>query len=285
MVTMNRLDNERRSQVIKCLVEGNSIRATVQMTEVAKNTIVKLLSRMGQKCAEYQDKVFHDLPCKRIHCDEIWSFCFAKGKSLPNQLSGEFGYGDVWTWTAICADTKLVPSWMVGGRSATYANRFISDLVSRLANRVQLTTDGRRVYLEAVERGLRSAVDYTMLVKLYKNYYTKEAHYSPAECIGAIATPITGNPDSRAIRTSVVERQSLTTRMQTRRFTRLTNGFSKKLENHQHMLALYFMYYNFVRIHQTLRVTPAMESGLVNHVWTLHELVSMLDSTLSVKAA
>jgi len=279
MVIMNRLDNERRSQVIRCLVEGNSIRATVRMTGVAKNTIVKLLAQVGQPCLEYQDKALRNLPCKRIQCDEIWSFCYAKDKNVPENLRGKFGYSDVWTWTALCADTKLVPCWLVGGRSAGYANRFIDDLASRLANRVQLTTDGHRVYLDAVERAFGSDVDYAMLVKLYGNDSEKEVRYSPAECIGALANTITGKPNKKHISTSIVERQNPTMRTQIRRFTRLTNGFSKKVENHQHMLALYFMYYNFVRIHQTLRVTPAMEAGVSTHVWDLLEVVNLLDRT------
>jgi len=261
------------------LVEGNSIRATVRMTGVAKNTIVKLLAQVGQPCLEYQDKALRNLPCKRIQCDEIWSFCYAKDKNVPENLRGKFGYSDVWTWTALCADTKLVPCWLVGGRSAGYANRFIDDLASRLANRVQLTTDGHRVYLDAVERAFGSDVDYAMLVKLYGNDSEKEVRYSPAECIGALANTITGKPNKKHISTSIVERQNPTMRTQIRRFTRLTNGFSKKVENHQHMLALYFMYYNFVRIHQTLRVTPAMEAGVSTHVWDLLEVVNLLDRT------
>lgn len=198
---------------------------------------------------------------------------------MPENLRGKFGYGDVWTWTALCADTKLVPCWLVGGRSAGYANRFIDDLASRLANRVQLTTDGHRVYLDAVERAFGSDVDYAMLVKLYGNDSEKEVRYSPAECIGVLANTRTGKPNKKHISTSFVERQNPTMRTRMRRFTRLTNGFSKKVENHQHMLALYFMYYNFVRIHQTLRVTPAMEAGVSTHVWDLLEVVNLLDQT------
>lgn len=278
MVSMNSLNNERRTQVIKCLVEGNSIRATVRMTGVAKNTVVKLLADVGQACLGYQDKTLRNLPCKRIQCDEIWSFCYAKEKNLPEKLRGKFGYGDVWTWTALCADTKLVPCWLIGRRSARYANHFISDLASRLANRVQLTTAGHCVYLDAVERAFGSEIDYAMLVKLYGNDRTEsEARYSPAECIGAMSTPIVGKPDSRYISTSFAERHNRTMRMQMRRFTRLSNGFSKKLENHQHAVALYFMYYNCCRIHQTLRVTPAMEAGVSDHVWDVAEMVALLD--------
>ncbi len=267
---------ERQTQVISALVEGNSIRATVRMTGVAKDTVLKLLAKVGQACAEYQDKAFRNLTCKRIQCDEIWSFCYAKDKNVPEELRGKFGYGDVWTWTALCAETKLVPCWLVGGRSARYANSFIADLASRLASRVQLTTDGHRVYLDAVERAFGSEIDYAMLVKLYGNDAAPESRYSPAQCIGAVATSIIGRPDKRHISTSYVERQNLTMRMNMRRFTRLTNGFSKKVENHQHALALYFMYYNFCRIHQTLRVTPAMEAKVSDHVWELREIVELI---------
>ncbi len=273
---MNNLPMERQTQVISALVEGNSIRATVRMTGVAKDTVLKLLAKVGQACAEYQDKAFRNLTCKRIQCDEIWSFCYAKDKNVPEELRGKFGYGDVWTWTALCAETKLVPCWLVGGRSARYANSFIADLASRLASRVQLTTDGHRVYLDAVERAFGSEIDYAMLVKLYGNDAAPESRYSPAQCIGAVATSIIGRPDKRHISTSYVERQNLTMRMNMRRFTRLTNGFSKKVENHQHALALYFMYYNFCRIHQTLRVTPAMEAKVSDHVWELREIVELI---------
>jgi IS1 family transposase len=278
MVIMNRLDSKRRSQVVGCLIEGNSIRATVRMTDVAKNTVVKLLADIGQACAGYQDKILRNLPCKRIQCDEIWSFCYAKEKNLPTGLRGEFGYGDVWTWTALCADTKIVPCWMVGGRSAVYANRFISDLAARLAHRVQLTTDGRRVYLDAVERAFGSDVDYAMLARLYGNDSEKEVRYSPAECIGALATPITGNPGKCRISAGFVERQNLTMRMSMGRFTRHTNGFLKKVDNHGHTIALYFAYYNFCRIHQTLRVTPAMAAGVSGHVWDISEIVALMEA-------
>lgn len=273
---MNNLPMERQTQVISALVEGNSIRATVRMTGVAKDTVLKLLANIGRACAEFQDEALRNLPCKRIQCDEIWSFCYAKGNNLPEELRGKFGYGDIWTWTALCADTKIVPCWMVGRRSAHYANQFIADLASRLAKRIQLTTDGHRVYLDAVEQAFGSEVDYAMLVKLYGNDAELETRYSPAQCTGAMATPIIGRPDRRHISTSYVERHNLTMRMSMRRFTRLTNGFSKKIENHQHALALYFMYYNFCRIHQSLRVTPAMAAGVSDHVWELREIVELI---------
>jgi len=271
---MNTLPLERQIAVISALVEGNSIRSTVRMTGVAKNTIVKLLATVGTACAEYQDKTLRNLPCKRIQCDEIWSFCYSKEKNVPQDLRGKFGYGDVWTWTALCADTKLITCWLLGGRSAGYAHAFISNLASRLTERIQLTTDGHRVYVDAVERAFGSEIDYAMLVKMYGND-PRETRYSPAQCIGAMATSIIGNPEYRHISTSYVERQNLSMRMHMRRFTRLTNGFSKKVENHQHALALYFMYYNFCRIHQTLRVTPAMAANVSDHVWDLSEVLAL----------
>lgn len=274
---MNNLPIDRQTAVISALVEGNSIRATVRMTGVAKDTVIKLLAKIGQVCAEYQDKTLRNLPCKRIQCDEIWSFCYAKEKNVPADLRGKFGYGDVWTWTALCADTKIIPCWRVGGRDAWNAQNFMHDLASRLANRVQLTTDGHRAYLTAVEVAFGTQIDYAMLVKLYGNEpQGPETRYSPAQCIGAIATSVIGNPDRKHISTSYVERQNLSMRMHMRRFTRLTNAFSKKRENHEHALALYFMYYNFCRIHQTLRVTPAMEAGVANHVWELREVVELI---------
>jgi IS1 family transposase len=273
---MNTLNIERQPAVIAALVEGNSIRSTVRMTGAAKDTVLKLLARIGQACAEYQDKTLRNLTCKRIQCDEIWQFCYAKDKNVPEDKKGIFGYGDVWTWVAIDADTKLIASFTLGSRGAQTAKRFMDDLASRLANRVQLTTDGHRVYLQAVEDAFGNDIDYAMLVKLYGNSAEPEKRYSPAECIGAIASTVTGNPDARFISTSYVERQNLTMRMSMRRFTRLTNGFSKKVENHQHALALYFMYYNFCRVHQTLRVTPAMEAGISDHVWELSDVANLL---------
>lgn len=273
---MNRLDKKKQAQVIAALVEGNSIRSTVRMTGVAKNTIVKLLADVGKACAEYQDKVFHNLTCKHIQCDEIWSFCYSKEKNVPEDKKGQFGYGDVWTWTAIDADTKLVPSWLVSDRSACAATEFIKDLASRLSDRIQLTTDGHKVYLEAVENAFGADIDYAMLVKMYGSSPEAEKRYSPAKCTGAMKMPVTGNPEDRKISTSYVERQNLTMRMSMRRFTRLTNGFSKKVENHVHALSLYFIYYNFCRIHQTLRVTPAMAAGVTDHVWDIEDILNLL---------
>jgi len=276
---MNNLPIERQIAVLSSLIEGNSIRATVRMTGVAKDTVTKLLAKVGQACADYQNKVMRDLPCKRIQCDEIWSFCYAKDKNVPEEKRGQFGYGDVWTWTAICADSKLIPCWRVGRRNAWDAQNFMYDLASRLANRVQLTTDGHKVYLLAVDLAFGIDIDYAMLVKLYgPDPREKEVRYSPAQCIGALPTIITGRPDRKHISTSYAERQNLSMRMYMRRFTRLTNAFSKKIENHGHALALYFMYYNFCRVHQTLRVTPAMEIGISDHIWGLPDVVGLLGS-------
>jgi IS1 family transposase len=274
---MNKLNNERRAQVVAALVEGNSIRATVRMTGVAKNTIVKLLEDLGTACAEYQDEAFRNLTCKRLQADEIWSFCYAKQKNVSPEHQGVFGYGDVWTWVAIDAETKLVPCWHVGRRDARAAYEFITDLASRLANRVQLTTDGHRPYLEAVEGAFGSEIDYAMLVKIYGKPQ-EEIRYSPAQCLGAQCHVVTGDPDPAHVSTSYVERQNLTMRMSMRRFTRLTNGFSKKVDNHRHALALHYMYYNFARIHKTLRCTPAMAAGVTKRLWEISDIVALLDN-------
>ena len=272
---MNKLNRTRQAQVIAALVEGNSINATVRMTGVAKHTILKLLADLGPACADYQDRTLRNLKCKRIQCDEIWQFCYAKAKNVPAEKRGQFGYGDIWTWVAIDAETKLVPSFMVGNRDAHNASMFIDDLAGRLASRVQLTTDGLRVYLEAVEGAFGCNVDYSMLVKLYASSQ-EETRYSPAECIGCERKRVMGNPDPAHISTSYVERQNLTMRMSMRRFTRLTNGFSKKVENHAYAVAIHYMHYNFCRIHKTLRVTPAMEAGVAEHVWTIEEIIGLL---------
>jgi IS1 family transposase len=273
---MNRLPLERRAQVLSMLAEGNSLRATSRMADVAFNTVVKLLLDVADASAAFQDQTLRGLACKRFQCDEIWSFVYAKQKNVPADKTGTFGYGDVWTWTALCADCKLVPSWLVGKRDAGSAFHIIGDLAGRLANRVQLTSDGNRVYLEAVEAGFGSEIDYAMLVKLYgADPAGDQTRYSPAKCIGAVPQAITGNPDPAHISTSYVERANLTMRMSMRRFTRLTNAFSKKVENHAAAVAFYFMWYNFARIHKTLRVTPAMEAGVSDHVWTAAEIAAL----------
>ncbi len=275
---MNKLNTVKRTQIVAALVEGNSINATVRMTGAAKHTVLKLLADLGRACAAYQDRTLRDLPCKRIQCDEIWSFCYAKEKNVPEEFKGQFGFGDCWTWTALCADTKLVPCWLIGGRSAEYASKFMSDLAGGLANRVQLTTDGHRAYLEAVWNAFGNDIDYAMLEKIYANPPSgAQARYSPGVCCGAKKKKVTGNPERKQVSTSYVERQNLTMRMSMRRFTRLSNGFSKKVENLEHSVALHFMHYNFARIHKTLRVTPAMEAGVAKHVWELEEIVGLLD--------
>jgi len=277
MVIMNKLTTQKRAQILGCLVEGNSIRSTVRITGASKNTIAKLLVDVGRACAEYQDKTLRSLTCKRVQCDEIWSFCYAKEKNVPEDKKGQFGYGDVWTWTAIDADTKLVLSFLVGPRDGEAAEFFMQDVASRLAHRVQLTTDGHRAYLEAVEGAFGADIDYAMLVKIYGLDPEKERRYSPEKCIKAERVPVTGKPDHSKISTSFVERQNLTMRMSMRRFTRLTNAFSKKIENLVHAVAIYFMYYNFGRIHSTLRVTPAMEAGITDHVWSLEEIAGLIE--------
>jgi len=274
---MNKLRIEKRSQIIGMLVEGNSMRAVSRMADCSINTVTKLLADVGQACWEYQDKMLRNLPCKRIQCDEIWSFCYAKEKNVPKDHRGELGYGDVYTWTAMCADTKLVPSFLVGRRDSEYAHLFIKDLESRLKNRVQITTDGHKVYLDAIEAAFGGETDYAMLVKIYESVPTEDQRkYSPVECTGAERKCVSGNPNEMYVSTSFVERQNLTMRMSMRRFTRLTNGFSKKIENLEYAVALHFMYYNFARVHKTLRVTPAMEAGIADHVWTLEEVVKLI---------
>jgi IS1 family transposase len=276
MISMNRLPLERRAQVLEMLAEGNGIRATSRMADVAFNTVVKLLLDVAGACEQYQDRALRWLKSRRIQCDEIWAFVYAKAKNVPEEHAGELGYGDVWTWTAIDADTKLVPSWAVGRRDAFTAHAFMLDLADRLAHRVQLTTDGNRAYLEAVEGAFGSEIDCAMLVKVYgADPAADQTRYSPAKCIGTMSQRITGNPDMAKVSTSYVERANLTMRMSMRRFTRLTNAFSKKLDNHKAAVAFYFMWYNFARIHQTLRVTPAMEAGVADHVWSAEEIARL----------
>ena len=274
---MNRLSNERRAQIIHCLVEGMSVRATCRVTGAEKRTVLRLLEAAGKACADYQDKTLRNLPCKRIQCDEIWSFVGMKEKQARRKARRPANVGDTWTWTAIDADTKLVPCWYIGGRDAGAAYEFMTDLASRLAERVQLTTDGHYAYLNAVASTFGTDIDYAQLVKMYgPDPNEDEKRYSPAVCIGAEAHRVCGFPDKKHISTSYVERQNLTMRMGMRRFTRLTNGFSKKVENHCYQIALHFMWYNFGRVHQTLRCTPAMEAGVADHVWTVEEIVALI---------
>jgi IS1 family transposase len=275
---MNKLSTQRRVAVISALVEGMSIRSVVRMTGVSKNAVTKLLEDVGNACAIYQDKVFRNLTCKRIECDEIWSFVYAKERHLTPELQGVFGYGDVYTWVAIDADTKLVPCWNVGRRDAESGMAFIKDSSERVTNRFQLSTDGYKMYLTAVEEAFGSEIDYAMIVKVYgHSQEDSSTRYSPAECIGCEKEVIAGNPDMNLVSTSYVERQNLTMRMSMRRFTRLTNGFSKKIENHMHAVALHYMHYNFVRIHKSLRCTPAMEAGVTKKLWSIEDIVALLD--------
>ena len=280
---MNKLSREKRSQIIAALVEGNSIRATCRMTDSSKGAVTKLLVELGEACAEYQDKALRNLTCKRIQCDEIWGFVGKKQKQVK-ETDGA-GVGDMWTWVAIDADTKLVPCWLVGKRDAGYAFQFISDLSEKLSNRVQLTTDGHKAYLTAVEDTFGTDVDYAMLVKLYGSAPEGDTRYSPPECVYVRREVIIGSPDVAKISTSYIERQNLTMRMSMRRFTRLTNAFSKKVENLRHSVAIHFMHYNFCRIHKTLRVTPAMEAGVSSHVWSIGEIVDLLEEREVKKAA
>lgn len=275
---MNKLSREDRARVLHLLCEGNSLRAVTRLTGVSKKAVSKLMVDAGQAAAWYQDRVFVGLTCKRIQVDEIWAFVYAKQKNVARAKKAPADAGDVWTWTAIDADTKLIPSWFVGGRDSDAAIIFMDDLASRLANRVQLTSDGHKAYLEAVEGAFGSDVDYAMLVKIYGPSSEGEKRYSPAECIGAVKNRIEGNPDPKYVSTSFAERSNLSVRMHTRRFTRLTNAFSKKVENHAHSVALFAIYYNFVRIHKTLRTTPAMAAGVTKRLWEIGDIVDVLEA-------
>jgi len=278
---VRRLTTDQRTRVVAALVEGNSIRSTVRMTGVSKNAVINLLLDLADGCAEYHDVHVNGLRVRRLQCDEIWQFVGAKARNVnPEQEAA--GWGDVWTWTAIDADTKLCVSYLVGGRSATWAHEFMRDCASRIRSRVQITTDGHKVYLDAVEDAFGANVDYAQLQKIYGATAEHETRYSPATCIATDMKVVSGDPDPKHVSTSYVERQNLSMRMSIRRFTRLTNGFSKKLENHAAAVALWFMYYNFVRVHQTLRVTPAMEAGLSSHVWSIEELCSLLPTKRSI---
>ncbi|MBI1953317.1 MAG: DDE-type integrase/transposase/recombinase [Candidatus Omnitrophica bacterium] len=275
---MNRLPRAKQIQILTTLVEGASLRAASRIADVSINTVTKLLVNVGAVCSEYQDKTFRNLTCKRLQCDEIWSFIYAKDKNVPKKKRGKFSYGDVWTWTALDAESKLIPCWYIGTRGAGAAYHFMKDLAGRLANRVQLTTDGHKAYLEAVEDAFGGEIDYAMLQKIYGTEKPEgEVRYSPAQCMGAKRAFITGKPEYEHVSTSYVERQNLSMRMGMRRFTRLTNGFSKKIQNHAHAIALYFMHYNFVRIHKTLRVTPAMAAGITDRLWGLDDIMGLLD--------
>jgi IS1 family transposase len=275
---MNRLSLEKRAQLVGLLVEGSSIRAASRLSGVAYATVIKFVADIGRACTEYQDKTIRNVTAKRVQADEIWAFCYAKDKNVPDHMKGHKGVGSVWTWVALDADSKLAISWLVGNRDAKAATVFLTDVSERLANRVQLTTDGHRAYLQAVESAFGNAIDYAMIEKIYGPSPDGEKRYSPVECIGCKRYVVVGNPDQEQISTSFVERQNLNMRMSMRRFTRLSNGFSKKVENHAHSVALHFMWYNFGRVHKTLRVTPAMEAGLADRVWSYADVAALTDS-------
>jgi IS1 family transposase len=276
---MNMLSTAERVAVIRCLVDGCSMRATSRITGVARNTIDKLLVELGAACSAFQDSAFRNLTCRRIQVDEIWAFCYAKQKNSKPEHFENGGYaGDVWTWAAIDADTKLIPCWTLGQRDAATAMHFVDDLAGRLASRVQLTSDGLTAYLTAVARAFEGKIDYAMLVKVYTQTSEGQKRYSPAECIACERKAVSGDPDPEHISTSFIERQNLTMRMSMRRFTRLTNGFSKKIENHAAAVSLHFMHYNFSRKHMTLGTTPAMAAGIADHPWSIEEIIALLDS-------
>jgi IS1 family transposase len=274
---MNRLSNEDRGRILHLLCEGMSIRAITRLTGASKNTVAKLLVDAGKACAAYHEANVRNVKASRVQVDEIWSFTYAKQKNVATAKDAPEGAGDTWAWTALDADSKLIVSYLVGGRDAEYAMWFMDDLASRLANRVQLTSDGHKAYLEAVEGAFGCDVDYAQLVKMYGPTITAPGRYSPAECTGAKKIRVEGNPDIAHVSTSYVERQNLTMRMHMRRFTRLTNVFSKKVENHAYAVALHMMYYNFVRIHKTLRVTPAMAAGVTDRLWEISDIARLVE--------
>lgn len=275
---MNRLSIEDRARILGCLVEGNSLRAVTRMVGCSINTVTKFLVDVGTACDIYQNETLRNLTCKRVQIDEIWSFCYSKAKNTSME-DRQAGRGDVWTWVALDADTKLVASWLVGPRNTEHAHVFVNDLASRLANRVQFTSDGYKAYLKAVDHAFGGDIDYGMLIKIYgvADGSQHEKRYSPGICKGTIIGTVSGHPEEKHVSTSFVERQNLTMRMGMRRFTRLSNGFSKKIENHANAVAMHYMYYNLGRIHKTLRVTPAMEAGISDHVWSLEEIAKLAD--------
>jgi len=282
---MNKLASAQRAAILTLLCEGNSLRSVTRITGVSLDTVTKLLIDAGRACQAFHDATVRGVRAKRVQADEIWSFTYAKQKNVETAKAAPEGAGDTWTWTALDADSKLIVSWLVGGRDADYADAFMQDVASRLAGRVQLTTDGHKAYLEAVEGAFGADVDYAQLVKLYgATADSAKGRYSPADCTGIIKTRIEGRPDAKHVSTSYVERQNLTMRMHMRRFTRLTNGFSKKVENHGYAVALHCTFYNFVRIHKTLRVTPAMAAGLTARLWEMKDIVALVEAAEAAAA-
>lgn len=276
---MNKLSADKRATILTLLCEGSSLRAITRITGVSLDTVTKLLIDAGKACQAFHDQAVRNVRAKRVQCDEIWSFTYAKQKNVETAKAAPEHAGDTWTWTALDADNKLIVSWLVGGRDAEYAATFMEDVAGRLANRVQLTTDGLKAYLEAVEGAFGADVDYAQLVKLYGDTPdSAKGRYSPADCTGIRKTRIEGRPDEKHVSTSYVERQNLTMRMHMRRFTRLTNAFSKKVENHAHAVALHCTFYNFVRIHKTLRCSPAMAAGITDRLWSMEDVVALIDA-------
>jgi IS1 family transposase len=278
MISMNKLSTAKRVQIVKALVEGNSLRSTSRMVGVSINTVTKLLVDLGVACERFHDEHVRHVSAQRVQADEIWSFCYARRENVPEEYKGQFGYGDLWTWVGQCADSKLVLSWHVGRRDAQTAYPFMHDLAARLSSRVQLTTDGLHAYLEATDAAFGTDIDYARLIKVYGSDPNAERRYAPPVCIETKVQVVVGEPAIEHISTSYIERQNLQMRMSMRRFTRLTNGHSKKVENHEHALALHYVHYNFARAQRALGGTPAMAAGLANRVWAVEDIIGLLDA-------